>query len=186
MSVEMTTLTGGSIDGAYLDVASARSIGVTLPGLTALLAKSDEDLAVLLFAASIDLDAAMPYQGVKYSADQLREFPRYQRATDCIEVITPLEAYYGGVPVWDWDNDTNTATVPDQVKIACIYQAASLLDPSNQRRLEAIRSGLAGTSIGSLSETYMKPTDLPGGLTGLCDKAQRYMDRYRLRTGPLL
>lgn len=179
MSFTMTPLSGGSVSGAYLDVPEARSLGATLPGagVTALLAKSDDELAVLLLAASLDLDAAMPYQGVRYEADQAREFPRYQRA----------EGSAGNVPgVWDWDIDPDAAVIPQRVKFACLHQAASLLDPGFQRRLEAIRSGLASQSVGSMSESYLKPTDLPGGLNGLCNKAQRLMDSYRLRTAPLL
>ena len=188
MSVEMTPLSGGSVSGAYLDVPGARTLGATLPQLTALLAKTNDELAVLLLAASLDLDAAMPYQGVRYEADQAREFPRYQRAVDRTQIHTPSETLGGAVGIWDWDDPSGAAVVPDRVKIACLYQAASLLDPSFQRRLDAIRGGLASQSIGSMSESYLKPTDLPGGLSGggLCDRAQRYMNKYRLRSAPLL
>ncbi|MCC6681504.1 MAG: hypothetical protein IT445_11440 [Phycisphaeraceae bacterium] len=182
---------------SYLTVAEAREWGASLPGtgVTTLMAKTDEQLGVLLFAASLDIDAAMPYQGVKYDAsgDQVREFPRYQRVVTSQQPAPPewavgqgLALPVAGIGVWDWDSDTDTAVVPDQVKIACLYQAASLCDESFQGRLDAIRSGLASQSVGSMSESYLKPTDLPGGLSGLCDRAQRLMDRYRLRSAPLL
>jgi len=186
MSVTMEPLSGGLVEGAYLDVPEARSLGATLPDLTALLAKTDDDLAVLLLAASWDLDAAMPYQGAKYDTTpggQVREFPRLQRSGGA-SVSAPAPAV--GVGVWDWDSDTQAAVVPKQVKLACVYQAASLLDPSFRGRLEAIRSGLASQSVGSLSESYVTPGSIPGGLSGLCERAQRLMDRYRLRSAPLL
>lgn len=191
MSVEMTPLSGGSVQGAYLGAAEARTLGASLPGLTTLLTQSDDDLAILLYAASLDIDAAMPYQGVKYDTTdggQERQFPRYKRVVDRSRLTTPSEASSSlpGAGVWDWDSDANTAVVPNQVKIACLYQAASLLNESFQSRLEAIRSGMASQSVGSMSESYLKPADLPGGLTGLCDKAQRYMDKYRLRTAEML
>lgn len=185
MSVTMTPLAGGSVSGAYLDVPEARSLGATLPGadLAALLAKSDDELAVLLLGASIDIDAAMPYQGAKYAAGQVRQFPRVSRVVDPDprSGSTPT-----GADVWDWDDQTQTAVVPIAVKTACLYQAASLLDETHRARLDAIRSGLAAQRVGSLSESYLKPADLPGGLNGLCDRAQRLMDPYRLRTAELL
>lgn len=192
MSVTMTPIAGADpIDGSYLTVVAARELGASLPGLTTLLAKTDEQLAVLLFASSLDIDAAMPYQGCKYdtSGEQVREFPRYQRVATSYESLAMSQGVAipgAGVGVWDWDSDTDTAVVPDQVKIACLYQAASLCDDAFRGRLDAIRSGLASQSVGSMSESYLKPSDLPGGLTGLCDRAQRLLDRYRLRSAPLL
>ncbi len=174
---------------SYLESTDARELAGSLPELTALLAKTDDELDVLLYAASLDLDAAMPYQGVRYEADQAREFPRYQRVLGLgygvldTSTINQTSSWPG---VWDWDIDTDAAIVPLQVKIACLYQAASLLNPGFRSRLEAIRSGLAGQSVGSMSESYLPPGSVPGGLTGLCDKAQRYMDKYRLRTAPML
>lgn len=196
MTVEMEPISGADPlgDGCYFaTVAEARELAASLPppDVAALLAKSDDDVGILLFMASLELDAAMPYQGVRYGADQAREFPRYQRVSGLGSGVSGLETSAIGnqqsaMGVWDWDSDTNAAVVPKQVKIACLYQAAWLLDPSFRGRLEAIRSGLASQSVGSLSESYLKPADVPGGLTGLCDRAQRLMSKYRLRTAPLL
>jgi hypothetical protein len=196
MSVEMTPITGSDpLNGCYFaTVEVARELAASLPGLATLLAKSDDDMGILLFMASLDIDAAMPYQGVRYdvSGGQVREFPRYQRvgvrgqgsgiSTDSC-LLTPSPS-----GVWDWDSDTDAAVVPKQVKIACLYQANALCDAQFGKRLEAIRSGLASQSVGSLSESYLKPADVPGGLSGggLCDRALRLMSRYRLRSAPFL
>jgi len=174
----------------YLTTTDARTLGATLsalPGVSTLMAQSDAALAALLYAASIDIDQAMPYQGCKYAADQEREFPRYAHAMDRGQIRQPSESLGFPVHVWDWDTAENAAAVPHSVKLACLIQAASILtDPGLRARLEAIRSGLASQSIGSLSESYVAPTAIPDGLTGLCDRAQRLMERYRLRSGGLL
>jgi len=184
----MQPLGGGDISGAYLTAVEARELGAVTAGsaITTLLAKDDTELATLLLAASWDLDHAMTYQGVRYEADQAREFPRYKRQLGTPDLRQPREQLTGSVGVWDWDSSTNTAIVPERVKLACLHQAASLLDTNFRGRLDAIRSGLASQSIGSLSETYLKPADIPGGLSGLSDLAQRLMDYYRARSGGLL
>ena len=194
MTVTMTPISGSDpVAGSYLTVAESHELGLVIPGsaMAALLTKNDSELAALLLAASWDIDHAMPYQGVRYAADQVRQFPRYQRAyglsqphvlnSPTAQLVPPP-----GAGVWDWDDDANAAIVPERVKLACLHQAASLLDETFRGRLEAIRSGLASQSIGSLSETYLKPADIPGGLSGLCDQAQRLMDYYRARSGGLL
>lgn len=186
MSVTLTPLTAEP--GSYLVASEARALAAALPAadLAALLAKTDADLAVLLFAASLDIDAAMPYQGVKYDTTgaQVREFPRLQRSGGASDALAPTHLSPPGV--WDWDATSGAAVVPKQVKFACLYQAASLLHPGFRGRLEAIRSGLASQSVGSLSESYLTPGSIPGGLSGLCERSQRLMDRYRLRSAPLL
>lgn len=177
---------------AYLTATAARTLGATvnaLPGVSTLLAEDDDALGVLLLVASIDIDSAMPYQGVKYDADQDRAFPRYAHRVDASDLRQPSERVRGAasVAVWDWDDDASAAVVPDAVKLATLLQAASILnDPEFRGRLDAIRSGLASQSIGALSETYLKPADLPGGMTGLCDRAQRLIEPYRLKTSPML
>lgn len=186
MTVTMTPIADSdAIDGSYHTVASGRALAAKLPGMSTLLAKTDDELGVLLFAASLDIDSAMPYQGVKYASDQVREFPRYQQVAGAFKVSWNCNTG-STVGVWDWDDDTNTAVVPQLVLIACLHQAAALCDPQFKARLDAIRSGLSAQSTGSMSESYLKPADLPGGLNGLCDLAHRLMDKYRLRSAPLL
>jgi len=181
------------VSDAYLTTAEAATLGATLtafPGVSDLLAEADAALEALLLAASIDLDHAMPYQGAKYDADQVRAFPRYAHRVGSAELVQPSERAVGvsGFPaVWDWDDDANAAVAPRTVKIACILQAADIrANPEHRQRLDAIRSGLASQSIGSHAESYVNPGDLPGGLTGLCDRAQRLMEPYRLKTSPMI
>jgi|GEM_PF-4215142 len=179
--------------GYFPTVAAAREHAAAftaMPGMTALLAKSDTELAALCLAATLDIDSAMPYQGVRYDSAQEREFPRYanslgnaRRMADYQQ--SPVGTWVSGI--WDWDAEADVAVVPANVKLATLLQAASILtNPALRERLEAIRSGLAAQSIGSLCETYLAPASIPGGLTGLCDRAQKLMDRYRLRSGGLL
>lgn len=176
MTVTMISIANTDF-GAYCTIAEARSRAVSLasmPGMDTLVASDDQALSALLFAATLDIDAAMPWQGVQYDQAQDREFPRYTSS-----IASPLL-------IWDWDEDAEAAVVPQTVKDACILQAAHILNnPEQAARLDAIRSGLASQSIGSLSESYLKPTDLPGGLSNLSSRAEQLLDRYRLRTGGL-
>jgi hypothetical protein len=176
---------------AYLEADEARVLGAALPGLATLIAKDDATLAMLLSLASIKIDAAMRYQGRKYAADQVREFPRVAYGDNLDNTIVWANpGLQGIVPdvVWDWDSENSSAVVPQIVKVATLYQAASSLDASLASRLEAIRSGLKGQQIGTASETYATLAEMAavGGLTGLCDEAHRLMERYRLRTGRIL
>jgi hypothetical protein len=174
---------------SYLTTDDARVLAATLPGMTTLLAQTDDALGMLLLAASIDLDASMRFQGAKYDPTQEREFPRLpggpSRRSDC-NLSYGLDSPPPAAPlVWDWDSVNNVAVVPDLVKIACCYQAAWLLDPTHARRLEKIRSGLAAESTGGMSETF-NTAALAAGFSGLADRAQRLMERYRLKRGKML
>lgn len=191
--VEFTVASTTAADSYIPTITEAKTLGATLtalPGVTALMATGDAELGALLLAASLDIDTAMPYQGCKYDPSQEREFPRYVNPLGNQQRMIDYQqsAIGNWIPgVWDWDSDTSAAIVPATVKMACLLQAASIkTDPNFRGRLDAIRSGLAAQSIGSLSETYLAPASLPGGMTGLCDRAQKLMDRYRLRSGGLL
>lgn len=154
-------------------------------------------MVVEALAASFDIDNAMPYQGCKYdlTGAQVREFPRYANVGDYPSIIrTPGERMgnmlWGFPGVWDWDPTANTAVVPDKVKAATIWQAAYIMDPKWRDRLDAIRSGVDQVQIGSYREAYTARGGVPpggvGGVTGLCDRAQRLVERYRLKSGGML
>lgn len=60
---------------------------------------------------------------------------------------------------YDWDDDTSTAIVPEDVKKACVEEAISLYDfyvtsTGDQKRRKLQNQGVTGFSIGKLSETY--------------------------------
>lgn len=193
---------GEPVTGAYLTVTEARSLGLALakiPGanIDALMAEDDVAISAILLEASLDIDNAFPFQGCKYdlTGAQIREFPRYANVGDYPSIIrTPGERMgnmlWGFPGVWDWDATLNKGIVPDNVKRATMYQAGYLLDPKWRDRLDAIRSGVTSTKIGSFSEDYTaRGSHQPGGVggvTGLCDRAQRLMERYRLKSGGLL
>lgn len=76
--------------------------------------------------------------------------------------------------------------VPQNVLQAMIYQAAWLLNSSYASRLEDIRSGLIEQQIGTGHQQLAKASDMAGGTVGLCDRAARIMEFYRLRSGRML
>jgi len=165
---------------AYVKPIEFRTIAASIPlqpEIATLLAMDDSQLSTVLFAASIDIDSAMRYQGEKYDARQPLEFPR-RTSSD----------------VWDWQFgdgiELGRPVFPYNVKLACVYQAAYLQNPKFAKRLENIRSGLASHSIGTASESYVRPADLVaitgGGFTALGDRPQRIMEKYRLTTGRIL
>jgi hypothetical protein len=182
--------------GSYLSVADARALAGTLPGFAGLLAKDDATLAALLALATVDIDVAMRYQGRKFDPSQQLEFPRVAYGDLSPSTVQSMElspfpylpGVGGGSVIWDWDNDANAAVVPQKVKIACLCQAAWLTSSQFAARLEAIRSGLAGQSIGTGSETYLKPADLAAmsGGVNLGQRAAQIMELYRLRSGVML
>jgi len=176
---------------AYLLPADARTIAASLPGMAALLALDDSTLGALLLGATLDLDGAMPYQGRKYDPTQALEFPRvaYGPPAQSFSAFLATGApYTPDTIIWDWDPDALVPFVPYVVQVACLYQVAWLLDPSNSERLEAIRSGLAAQTMGPASETYVSPAVLAalGLLSGLSSRVAQLMQRYRLKTGSLL
>ncbi len=173
---------------AYLTATQARSLGTNLPGLTPLWSLNDTTLDATLVLATMDIDA-LTFQGRKLLSAQELAFPR-------VPYGVPLDRLYDGGPtdpvdplmqgglVWDWDAVNNVAVVPPEVLMAVLYQAAWLLNPKYAARLENIRSGLAAQAIGTGSETLQKPGELDS--EGLCDRATRYLKRFRLRSGRML
>ena len=164
----------------YVTATEFRSMAagmMAVTGIATLLAMDDSNLSAILFTASMDIDAAMRYQGEKFDPQQPLEFPR---------------SPYGSNPiVWNWKDGENgvggKVVVPYMVKLACIYQAAWLQDPKFAKRLEDILSGIASHSIGTASESFVKSADLvAGGFTNLGDRAMRIMEKYRLTTGKML
>ena len=176
---------------AYLTTLEARTLAATLPGLAALLALDDAVLAATLELATLDVDTAQNYQGHKCDQNQKREFPRVAYGQPVEGQLIQVPALVPMTPdtvIWDWDPAANAgvgaAVVPDKVLLACLYQAAWLLNPKYAARLENIRSGLASQGIGTASESLQKPGEMDQ--TGLCDRAARIMNKYRLRSGRML
>ncbi|HVS73087.1 MAG TPA: hypothetical protein VHQ47_17665 [Phycisphaerae bacterium] len=189
MSVNLTPITPATGDGAYLSVSDARALAATLPLMTKVVAQTDDDLGTLLLLASIDIDAAMRYQGRKFDLTQVREFPRvaYGPPVTPLGVLIPGPSPYAiDTIVWDWNSDASAAIVPDAVKIACLFQVAWILQPQYAKRLESIRSGLAAQGIATASETLQSLAAAGGTMTGLSDRASRMLDQYRLKTGAML
>ena len=60
---------------------------------------------------------------------------------------------------YDWDDETSTAIVPEDVKKACVEEAIALYDfyvssPGDQKRRKLQDQGVKSFSVGKLSESY--------------------------------
>jgi hypothetical protein len=169
--------------GNFTDCDEAREMAATV-GIT--LSADDEVLGPQLELAAIDIDGEA-FQGMKYDRDQLRKFPRYKRSSARGETYpTPSTPSL----VWDWNNETNTAVIPRDVKLANIFQVqwnTSAAGKKSRNRIEAIQSGLTSQKIGSAEEQYVGSSKNPGGegarLSLLCQRAQQLLKKYRLKSG---
>jgi hypothetical protein len=180
--------------GGYATAANWRR----LPGLSSLVAAAAATRQPAVDLASLDVDAGGPWQGRKYAvgdsgstgtdeaAYQEREFPRIAYADGSTASAQWPRVSDGGAVYWDWEETTDAAVVPETVLIATLVQADSILDGSRDRRMAAIRDGLASQSVGSLSESYRTDIVLAEAAQPLTDRAARLMVRYRLRTGRML
>jgi hypothetical protein len=170
---------------SYLDVVEATALAADLPDLSGWADATDPDRGAALELATLEVDAAMPYQGRRYDPAQAREFPRIAEdaaptpSSDAI-VIVPA----GGAVVWDWDATTHEPVVPRDVKLAVLFQADSLLTNAREPRLSAQHDGVVYQLTGTLAESY-KQTPGPGVRTGLCRRAWVMLRKYRLRSGRL-
>lgn len=158
----------------YLTTSQADALAAQLPGLAAYKALPDDaSKLATLSLASMRVDASRRWQGRKYDPDQVLEFPRLPYGSS-------VRLYAGGV--WDWDTDAQQAVVPQNVKLAVLYEADSIAAGTLDRVRNAIASGLASQSTGSLSEAYN--TALAGvSAMALCPESERLMSRYKLATG---
>ena len=173
---------------SYMTLTEADALAASIPGLTAWAAATTAAKTTALNRASDDIDAAMPYQGRPYDAEQDRQFPRL--AYEGHDVGAGAAAA-GAVPaldiVWDWDETTDEAVVPQDVLMAVLYQADANLAGAREARLSAQHDGVVydlNTTTGD-AESYKRTTG-PGVTTGLCRPAWMLMRKYRLRSGKLL
>lgn len=167
------------------DTLAAEQLSADVASYTA---ASSGDKLKSLDRASREIDAAGPYQGRRYDTTQALEFPRvaYDRGGGPI-CFTPGGTQYSGPLVWDWDSDANQAAIPDDVKLATLLQANSILSGAEDARLDAQHSGLASQSVGGVSESYVNSGGAaPAGVKRLTRKAADLMRKYVLRSGRLL
>ena|SRR5688500_11416724 len=172
---------------SYMTVTEADALATSIPGLTAWAAATTAAKTTALNRASDDIDAAMPYQGRRYETDQDHQFPRLAYEGHDLGAGA---AAAGAVPaldiVWDWDELTSEAVVPDDVRIAVLYQADANLAGTREARLAAQHDGVVyDLDAAGDAESYKRTTG-PGVTTGLCRAAWMLMRKYRLRSGKLL
>lgn len=172
----------------YLAIVEADALAATLPAtlLGPYWAMDAAQRSAALVQASLDVDASMRFQGRKYDAAQEREFPRvaYEPSTR----VSPTLGASSGGPVWDWDEETNTAVVPHAVLIAVVYQANDIA--TGGTRLDDQHEGVRDQMLGPMREAYAGGANSGGssdGLaTGLCRRSLQMLKQYRLATGRLL
>lgn len=172
-----------AVAGGYATAANWKQI----PGLSHLVAGTADTRTAAVLLATLDVDAAMRYQGRRYDLTQEREFPRlaYSLAyagLGRLPTWSPRE--YVSAVVWDLDSAGNVI-VPESVFLAVLHQADSILAADRDERLQAIRDGLTSQKIGSLAETYSEAV-VARGAPVLCARAEQFMNQYRLVSGPNL
>ncbi|MCK9570244.1 hypothetical protein M0R72_14965 [Candidatus Pacearchaeota archaeon] len=145
-----------------VDTAVASSYITTIEDLEARIGADPRSAAIALKAADSTTQTwylqkatkiidALPLKGSTYNYidrtspstdEQERQFPRVinERAVD-------------------WDDDTSTAVVPEDVKDACVEEAIALYDfyvssPGDQKRRKLQDQGVKSFSVGKLSESY--------------------------------
>jgi hypothetical protein len=175
--------------------AAADAIAATIPAalIPAYLAVTDagQKTAILLRASS-DIDTnPNKYQGRRFDVlNQLNEFPRWAREPSNHPYFAQFGYITGALPagifwgdeVWDVDPNSLLAVVPNDVLVACIYQA-NFIAKGGSRRLNDQHEGVVDVSTGPLRETYK---DGAGLRTGLCRDAYLLIKKYQLSGGRLL
>ena len=164
----------------YLDTSDADTLAATLLDVASYLAATTANKQKALNQASVEIDRAMSYQGRKYDPTQALEFPRVAYESP-VDSFLPMLANQGAVQtIWDWDDDAGEAVVPDDVLVACVYQANSLLDGDRAERLDAQHDQVASHGADGLQESYS------GAASVLCRRAHLFMRKYQLKTGRLI
>lgn len=193
------TVAGATIDAPnYLDLSTIADLLSQLPStaVATLRAATEADQLAGAAQATAQIDQ-VPWQGRKYDliTPQVLQFPRVPWETSQVAASAyggaPLPTGRLGLPteIWDWDADASPprAIVPRNVKLACLYQADSVLAADRDGRLDAQHDGLLAQSTGSLSEQYASAGSGGGqAWRSLCRKAAELLGQYRLKGGRIL
>ena len=170
---------------AYMDVDEADALAATTNGLISWSGASAPAKAAALIRASDDVDHAVPYQGRRYTLcpPQPREFPRLAFEEPLIGMRDP--ALPATAMIWDYDDATQDAVVPADVKQATLIQADAILTGTRDARLDLQHDGVVYDQNGADAESYRRSTGM-GLPTGLCRRAWLMIRHYRIKTGRLL
>ncbi len=135
-----STLTVGT--NSYITVVDAATyFGDRIPAATAWAGATDDQKTAALISATKRIDR-LRIRGRKYLSTQALAFPRtYNHPTveDMLEDGSPLYS---------------VTSVPQYVKDACCEEALALLDYGDSKRLKLQAQGVAGFTVGSLSERF--------------------------------
>jgi hypothetical protein len=184
-----TFVAGDQIGAGYFGgVADADAIAATLVStlVASYLASSSSDKAAALAQASSDIDMGCRWQGRRYDPAQANEFPRV-----AYEAQSRIHVQGIGIPlvippspgdvVWDYDFTSLTASVPQNVLKAVIYQADWILDGSGEERAKEQHAGVTSNQNAGAGESY----DLKhrGADSGICRRAWSLLRNYELVSG---
>ena len=159
----------------YIDAEAADAYAEAELDAAAWTALTADQQEGLLARASDEIDQVR-FQGRKYDLEQEREFPRVYDE-QAVEVYPGSAA---GSGVWDWDDDTAAAIVPEAVLMATWLQALSIAQGERDARQDARHDGVASQSAGGVSESYSGPQEI------LCRRAAVMLRRYRLKSGRIV
>jgi hypothetical protein len=174
----------------YLTVAEADALTASVLALLQWGAATAAEKAAALDAATRLIDGGLRYQGRKYDAAQVLQFPRV--AYDDGRAAASGGLSPGGVAelVWDWDDATSAAVIPPAVKRACLIEADEILQDvagksQRWRRLDEQHQGVTFDLTGSAAEAYRKGVP-PAGRSGLSRRAYELLVPYRIVSGRAL
>jgi hypothetical protein len=140
----------GSED-AYLSAEEADAFALRVADTAAWAAADDDLRSAVLLQASDELDT-LRFAGARYEATQAREFPRWVGGEP---PSWPATKQVETPEIWDWDEETEAAVVPERVKFAAFLQALSILrDPARMERLRDRHDGVTAQAAGGVSESY--------------------------------
>ena len=164
----------------YLTVTDADALAPSLLALAQWNASTSAEKAGALDAATRLIDSGLRYQGRKYDAAQLLQFPRMARDDDAGAAES----------VWDWDAATSAAVIPAAVKLACLIEADEILQDlkgksQRWRRLDEQHQGVTFDLTAGAAEAYRKGT-AAAGRSGLSRRAYELLAPYRLVSGRAL
>lgn len=176
--LEVAGLADEAFDG-YLTAAECDVFALRVADITAWSNATTAERARAVNQATDQIDS-LRLAGQKYDAGQARQFPRF--APHDIAQWPPGKTRPSG-DIWDYDEYDGLAVVPTEVRLACFYQALSILRDGSTRdeRLRDKHDGVAAQSAGGVSESYA-----PGESEILCLEAARLVRKYTIRSARIV
>lgn len=194
MRYQKTVYANGSAAGLpiYLSAAAADALAAQILPLRAWPTANDSQKTLAIVQATSEIDNGQIYQGRKFHRHQCLQFPRM-----AYEAVSPVWEWDGyGLPlqmplgwsesIWDWDRVNHVAIVPNNVLLAVLYQADSILVGDREERLAAQHDGVSSQGNSGIQESYRPREQNPGFRTGLCRRSYQLLEQYRVRAARII